>query len=65
MSHTDAWGYKLVQLKSGREWELIEDYTYERGPIRITILARFVYDGASIPRTFWRFIGPPAHKKCS
>ncbi len=63
MTHTNAWGYKLVQLKSGREWEVIEDYTYERGPIRITVRKGFVYDGASIPRVFWRFIGPPAAGK--
>ncbi len=63
MTHTDAWGYKLVQLKSGREWEVIEDYTYERGLLRITVRKGFVYDGASIPRVFWRFIGPPAAGK--
>ena len=63
MTHSDAWGYKLVQLKTGRQWELIEDYTYERAPIRITVREGFVYDGASIPRVFWRFIGPPAAGK--
>ncbi len=59
MTHTDAWGYKLVQLKTGREWELIEDYTYERLAFTIRVPKGFVYDGASIPRVFWRFIGPP------
>ena len=64
MTRTDAWGYKLVQLKSGREWEVIEDYTYHlRSNTRITVCKGFVYDGASIPRVFWRFIGPPAAGK--
>ena len=63
MTHTDAWGYKLLSLRNGREWELIEDYTYERGPILIMVSRGFVYDGASIPRVFWRFIGPPAAGK--
>ena len=64
MSHTDAWGYKLVQLKTGREWELIEDYHYHRRPnTTITVRQGFVYDGASIPRIFWRLIGPPAAGK--
>ncbi len=63
MTHTDAWGYKLVQLKTGRKWKVIEDYTYKRGLIRILVQKGFVYDGASIPRIFWRFIGPPAAGK--
>ena len=59
MTHTDAWGYKLLPLKNGREWEIVEDYTYVRGSLRITVKKDFVFDGASIPRIFWRTIGPP------
>ena len=59
MSHTDAWGYKLLPLKNGREWEIVEDYTYVAIHLRITVEQGFVFDGASIPRAFWRVIGPP------
>ena len=59
MSHTDAWGYALIPLRNGREWEIVKDYTYERGSIRIIVEKDFVFDGASIPRVFWSLIGAP------
>ncbi len=59
MTYTDAWGYKLLPLKSGREWMVLEDYIYKRGSLTIVVPKGFVYDGASIPRIFWRLIGPP------
>jgi len=59
MSHTDAWGYALIPLRNGREWEVVDDYTYERGSLRITVRKDFVFDGASIPRIFWSLIGAP------
>ncbi len=59
MSHTNAWGYKLLPLKNGREWEIVDDYTYRGASFHITVEASFVYNGASIPRMFWRVIGPP------
>ena len=59
MTYTDAWGYKLLPLKSGREWMVLEDYIYKSGSLAIVVPEGFVYDGASIPRIFWRLIGPP------
>ena len=59
MSHTDAWGYALIPLRNGREWEVVDDYTYEHGSFRITVRKDFVFDGASIPRIFWSLIGAP------
>ena len=59
MTYTDAWGYKLLPLKSGREWMVLENYIYKRGSLAIVVPEGFVYDGASIPRIFWRLIGPP------
>ena len=59
MSHTNAWGYALIPLRNGREWEDVDDYTYERESLRITVRKDFVFDGASIPRIFWSLIGAP------
>lgn len=59
MSHTDAWGYALIPLRNGREWEVVDDYTYARGAVRIEVKKDFVFDGASIPRALWSLIGAP------
>ena len=61
MAHTDAWGYTLRPLRNGKEWEIVEDYVYinRQGSLHLTVEAGFVFDGASIPRVFWRLIGPP------
>ena len=67
---SDAWRFKTEQLKSGREWRLLEDYQFSvalRNEGRLVTVAGtvpegFVFDFASIPRMFWR-IAPPAAGK--
>jgi hypothetical protein len=46
-------GVKVRQLGATANYEVIEDYTYQYGPYKITVPSGFVYDRASIPRIFW------------
>jgi hypothetical protein len=50
-----------LEYIDGREWRLIQAFAYKplRGPA-VLVPAGFTTDFASIPRVFWRVIGPPA-----
>ncbi|KYM50763.1 hypothetical protein A2U11_08325 [Fusobacterium necrophorum subsp. funduliforme] len=52
---------KLVPLKNGKQWELLEDYYYEVNGYIIKVPKGFITDLASVPRAFWS-IFPPAGK---
>lgn len=38
---------------------LLAPFSYENDEYKITVLPGFIFDGASIPRFFWRVIGHP------
>ena len=40
-------------------YKLIGDLSYENEEIRVTAKYGMLYDGASVPRIFWRVIGSP------
>lgn len=40
-------------------WMLLEDFTVIWDSLRMTVLAGFDYDGASIPRALWTVAGTP------
>jgi hypothetical protein len=47
-------------LEDGRSIMLLRDFTYiDHTGRHWTVDEGFIADGASIPRFFWRFIGPP------
>lgn len=46
-------GVKVRQVGASANYEVVEDYTYQYGPYKITVPKGFVYDRASIPRIFW------------
>jgi len=46
-------GVKVKQVGATAIYEVVEDYTYQYGPYKITVPRGFVYDRASIPRIFW------------
>jgi len=39
--------------------ELLTDFYYENDNIKVIVKKGFIFDGASIPRFFWRVIGHP------
>jgi hypothetical protein len=44
----------------GKVWVLDDDFEWETPyGVTIALFAGFEFDGASIPRLFWRVIGPP------
>jgi len=49
-------GVKVRQLGATKNYEVVEDYTYQAGTYSITVPKGFVYDRASIPRVFWVLI---------
>lgn len=51
---------KRVLLKpiTKDKWELMSDYFYECGFIRVEIKKGFISNGANIPRLFWSFYPP-------
>lgn len=49
---------KLVPLKSGKQWELLEDYYYEVNGYIIKVPKGFITDLASVPRIFWSIFPP-------
>ena len=50
----------MVPGQDGREWKLCTPLAYRsRGGVRYRVDSGFTTDGASIPRLFWRLIGPP------
>lgn len=49
-------GVAVRQPAAGRDYEVVEDYTYAADGYRITAPKGFVYDRASIPRIFWAVI---------
>ena len=55
----------LRVLIGGKLWKLLKDFGYQSDRYAMTITADkdFKCDFASIPRLFWRLIGPPATGK--
>jgi hypothetical protein len=49
---------KIEMLPEGKA-KLLEDFSYENDRFKVTAKAGFVFDGASIPKFFWRVIGHP------
>jgi hypothetical protein len=47
-----------IWFSSTRKWEVVEDFVYDAGRMKILIPKGFVFDGASIPRIFWWFLSP-------
>lgn len=45
--------------RTSEDYLLVEDFSFKWGEDVIVIPAGFKFDGASIPRLFWRFIGHP------
>ena len=55
---------KTEQLDNGVTMELLEDIHFiDKGGIKWTCRKGDWVDGASVPRFFWRFIGPPLRGK--
>ncbi|KDE74794.1 hypothetical protein FUSO7_01115 [Fusobacterium necrophorum BFTR-2] len=52
---------KLVPLKDGKQWKLLEDYYYEVNGYIIKVPTSFITDLASVPKIFWS-IFPPSGK---
>jgi hypothetical protein len=48
----------IVKHIDGRNWELIEPFTYHVGEERTTVPQGFITDFASIPRIFWNILAP-------
>lgn len=48
-----------IALLPKNKAELLEDFYYENDYYKITVKPGFVFDGASIPKFFWRLIGHP------
>ena len=46
-------------LSDGRRMMTLTPLSYSQGDYHTTIPARTIFDGASIPRIFWRLIGSP------
>ena len=55
----------LRVLEGGKLWRLLDDFCYQSDKYATKICAKkdFECDFASIPRIFWRLIGPPATGK--
>lgn len=49
-------GVKVRQIGATKNYEVVEDYTYDSGKYKITVPKGFIYDRASIPRVFWVLI---------
>ena len=49
-------GVKLMQVGATQDYDVVEDYTYDDGPFKITAWKGFRFDRASIPRIFWVII---------
>lgn len=49
-------GVKVKQIGATADYEVVEDYSYQYGPNKITVPKGFRYDRASIPRIFWLLI---------
>jgi Protein of unknown function (DUF1353) len=49
-------GVVVSQIDVSADYVVQEDYTYDSGAYRITVLKGFTYDRASIPRIFWVII---------
>lgn len=49
---------KLVPLKNGKQWELLEDYYYEVNGYIIKVPKGFITDLASVPKIFWSIFPP-------
>jgi hypothetical protein len=54
----------IAKKKNRREWEVMEDFTYEVGYLgsgeKINVRKEFVSDLATIPRIFWPIFPPDA-----
>lgn len=52
----------ILKKKEKREWEVIQDFTYEVGELgsgeAITVPCGFITDLASVPRIFWMLFPP-------
>jgi hypothetical protein len=50
----------MLPGQDGHDWVLASDFSYRaKSGTTYQVLAGFHSDGASIPRVFWRLIGPP------
>lgn len=53
-----------VEVLENNQLRLLEDFSYgSDSGILYTVKAGFIFDGASIPRFFWRVIGHPFSSK--
>jgi len=48
-----------IRLMPEGKAELLTDFYYENNEVKVIVKAGFIFDGASIPRFFWRIIGHP------
>ena len=51
--------YVDVRLLPNGKAMLLSDFSYENDKVKVTAKAGFIFDGASIPKLFWRAIGHP------
>jgi len=47
-----VWMFKV------RTWEVVDDWVYEIDGVEYVIRTGFIFDGASIPRSFWHILNP-------
>ncbi len=48
-----------VRFLAKNRAKLLEDFSYENNQFKITVKKGFIFDGASVPRFFWRVVGHP------
>lgn len=46
-------------LRANGKAILLSDFSYENDKIKVTAKAGFIFDGASVPKFFWRVVGHP------
>jgi|TARA_B110000908_G_scaffold30001_2_gene35492 hypothetical protein len=51
-------GAILMWLLATRQWTIAEDWKYEIDGTKYVIPAGFTFDGASIPKFFWKYLSP-------
>tara|TARA_B100000780_G_scaffold224786_1_gene163892 strand:+ start:774 stop:1238 length:465 start_codon:yes stop_codon:yes gene_type:complete len=51
-------GAILLWLLATRQWTIAEDWNYELHGVKCVIPAGFTFDGASIPKFFWKYLSP-------
>ncbi len=51
--------YVDIRMLPNGKAKLLHDFSYENENIKVTALRGFEFDGASIPKFFWRVVGHP------